>query len=89
MARLRKPISLIVQVFNSRTEGLSFNSTCRVFKISKNTLRDWEARLGASKEALFLYSLTHSFINLVIEGDELYTKVHENKPVEDHIVTHK
>lgn len=83
MAKLRKPISLIVKVFDARTEGMSFNATSRVFGISKNTLRDWEERLGESKKALLLYSLTQTFVSMIIEGDELYTKVYKNKPVED------
>lgn len=75
MAKLRKPISLIVQVFNARTEGMSFNATCRFFKISKNTLWDWEDRMSATKKALLLYSLAHTFVSMIIEGDELYTDV--------------
>ena len=30
-----------------------------------------------------LYSLTHNFLSQIIEGDELYTRVHENKPQEE------
>lgn len=32
---------------------------------------------------MFLYALAHSFIDQVIEGDELYTKVGKNVPVEE------
>ena len=39
---LRTPISLIWQVVNARTEGMSLNATCRVFGIAKNTLISWE-----------------------------------------------
>lgn len=81
--RLRKPISTIVQALKSRTEGMGFNATCRVFSISTHTLQDWENKLGASKDTLMLYSLTHEFISQIIEGDELYTRVHNNKPQED------
>jgi hypothetical protein len=31
------------------------------------------------QETLFLYALVHEFIKLVIEGDELYTKVKKNE----------
>jgi hypothetical protein len=30
-----------------------------------------------------LYALMHTFLTQVIEGDELYTKVEKNVPVED------
>jgi hypothetical protein len=35
------------------------------------------------KETLMLYALMHTFLTQVIEGDELYTKVGKNVPVED------
>ena len=35
---IRTSISTIWSVLNARTEGLSLNSTCRVFGIAKNTL---------------------------------------------------
>lgn len=31
------------------------------------------------QETLFLYALMHEFIKLVIEGDELYTKIKKNE----------
>jgi len=75
---LKKPISTIWQAINNRTEGLGFNATARVCGISKNTLLDWENRFANLYHVLFLYSLTHCFLQLVIEGDELYTKVKKN-----------
>jgi len=83
MELLRKPISLIVKVLIARTEGTSLNAACRIFGIAKNTLLLWENRMSPVKDALLIYSLSQSFISQVIEGDELYTKVYENKPVED------
>jgi transposase-like protein len=80
---LRKPVSLISRVLKSRSEGGSFNATCRIFDISKNTLLDWERRFSALKDILMVYVLLHTFINLIVEGDELYTKVNRNKPVEE------
>ena len=44
---LKKPISLIINVLKSRSEGMGFNAVCRVFEISKNTLLDWERRFAA------------------------------------------
>lgn len=80
---LRKPVILIVQVVKARTEGMAFNAACRTFEIAKNTLFHWEKRLANLKKTLFLFALVHEFLKLVIEGDELYTKVKKNVPVED------
>ncbi|EDN66593.1 conserved hypothetical protein [Beggiatoa sp. PS] len=74
---------MIAQVFEARTDGKGLNATCRVFKIAKNTLLDWEKKLSSLKNTFLLYALLHTFINQEIEGDELYTKVKKNVPVED------
>ncbi len=78
-----KPISLITQVLNARHEGMGVNAVCRVFNIAKNTLLNWERKFAGLQETLLLYSLMFTFLNQVIEGDEYYTKVEKNKPVED------
>lgn len=75
---LKTPISKIATVLKSRSEGMSFNSACRTFNIGTHTLQGWEIKFGNLKDTLMLYSLIHTFLNLVIEGDELYTKVHHN-----------
>lgn len=80
LAGIRKPISLIIQVMMSRTEGLGFNAACRTFEIAKNTLLDWEMKFSGIKQTLLLYALVHSFIKLTIEGDEVYTRVGKNVP---------
>ena len=80
---MRKPVSLIVMVVKARTEGMAFNGACRTFGIAKNTLINWEMRLASLKKTLFLFALVHEFLKLIIEGDELYTKVKKNVPVED------
>ena len=80
---IRKPLSLIQQVLNARTEGMGLNAATRVFPVSKNTLLDWERKFSKLKDPLFTYSLTHDFIQQEIEGDELYTKVKENKPAHE------
>jgi len=80
---LKKPISFIVQVLKSRSEGMGFNATCRVFEISKNTLLDWERRFANLKDSLMIYALLHTFLTQLIEGDEIYTKVGENVPAEE------
>ena len=78
LAGIRTPISQIVSVITARTEGLGLNATCRTFGIAKNTLIDWENRFGGLKQTLLLYALLHSFLSLVVEGDEVYTRVGKN-----------
>ncbi len=80
---LVKPISLIVLALKSRSEGTGVNATCRIFDIAKNTLLSWERKFADLKETLMLYALMFTFLDQVIEGDELYTKVGKNVPVED------
>lgn len=74
---------MVAKVLNARSEGLGFNATCRVFGIARNTLLDWERRFSDLKAVLMLYVLTHAFVSQVIEGDELYTRIHKNVPIEE------
>ena len=62
---------------------MSLNATVRTHNVSKKSVIDWERRLAALKPTLMLYSLLHEFIKQEIEGDELYTKVAQNKPPSD------
>ena len=82
LQNIRTPVSVIWKVLKSRTEGTSLNATCRVFDIAKNTLLDWERKFSNLYHTLLIYSMTHAFIQLVIEGDEFYTKVNKNVPAE-------
>ncbi len=75
---IKTPISKIATVLKARSEGMSFNSACRTFNVGTHTLQDWEIKFGHLKDTLMVYSLTHKFLDLVIEGDEIYTKVHHN-----------
>lgn len=77
---LRTPLSRIIMVLDAITEGLGINATSRTFKVSKNSIYDWLDRLASVKETLLLYALCHQFLQQIIEGDELYTRVHKNKP---------
>jgi len=77
---VQKSSEFIIQVLKARSEGLGFNATARVFGIARNTLRNWEKKIAQVKQELYLYSLINDFIKQEIEGDELYTKVHSNKP---------
>jgi hypothetical protein len=83
MAGIRKPIDFVIRVLTARTEGLSFNATCRTFAIAKHTLLDWEKKIRPIKNTLLIYSLSKNFISQIIEGDEAYTKVYKNAPPEE------
>ena len=77
---LKKPLSLVWNVLHARTEGMGVNATARTFGISTNTVRDWERRCADLQPVLFLYALVHQFLQVVLEGDEAYTKVEKNVP---------
>ena len=83
MAGLRTLLSRIQQILDALNDGLGVSATCRTFHVSKNTLRNWRERLSAVKDALLLHALCHQFLQQVIEGDELYTKVNSNQPPAD------
>jgi len=83
LAGVRKPVSLIVQVIKARTEGLGLNAASRTFNVAKNTILDWERRFAGIKETLLLYALLHQFLQLIIEGDEVYTRVEKNVPPDE------
>jgi len=77
---LKTPISTIAQVLEAINEGMGINAACRTFNTTKKSIKRWQKRLGSLKEVFLLYALCHQFLQLIIEGDELYTKVGENKP---------
>lgn len=79
IAGLRTPLSRVIEVLKSRSEGMGLNATARNHQVSKKSIIDWEGRLAELKPTLRLYALMHQFISLFIEGDELYTKVERNK----------
>lgn len=83
LAGLRTPLSRIQPILDTLNDGLGVNATCRSFRVSKNTLTDWHARLAGLKEELVLYAVCHQFLQQVVEGDELYTKVEKNVPAPD------
>lgn len=58
---LRTPVSIIWKVLSARTEGMSLNATCRVFKIAKKSLLSWEKKFQAcSIRYLSIQCHTHS-----------------------------
>lgn len=81
LAGLKTPLSRISTVVEAViNDGMGLNAACRTFHVGKNSIKRWLSRLGGLKETLLLYALCHQFIQLLIEGDELYTKLGENKP---------
>jgi hypothetical protein len=80
LAGLRTPLSRIQLILDALNEGMGVNAVCRTFQVSKNTLADWTSRLAGLKETLLLYALSHRFLQQLLEGDELYTKVNANVP---------
>jgi len=80
LAGLRTPLSRIQLILDALTEGMGLNAVCRTFQVSKNTIAIWTTRLAGLKETLMLYALSHRFLQQVIEGDEVYTKVNANVP---------
>lgn len=80
MEGLRTPASKIWKIIEARTEGLGLNAASRVFEISENTIVSLEKRFANLYRVLFVYTLVHSFLQLFIEGDEVYTKINKNLP---------
>ena len=79
LAGLRTPLSKIMMVIDALNDGMGLNAAVRTFKVAKNTIYDWLERVAELKEVLMLYSLCHQFLSQLVAGDELYTKVKENK----------
>ncbi len=59
---------------------MGLNAATRTFNFAKNTILSWERKFSDLHRVLFVYTLVHQFIDIVIEGDEAYTKVHHNVP---------
>lgn len=83
LENIKTPVSVISKVFTARSEGLAFNATCRTFKIGRDTLTRWEKKFAKLRTVLFIYSLIYTFLKQEIEGDEFYTKVGKNVPIEE------
>lgn len=80
MEGLKTPMSVIWTVIKARTDGMGLNAATRTFDFAKNTILSWERKFNGLHRVLFLYTLVHEFLELVIEGDEADTKVYQNVP---------
>ncbi len=63
---LKTPLTIISLVLEARTEGMSLNSVCRLFKVSKKSEIGWEKRFSATLKILNIYALIHSFMQTII-----------------------
>ena len=79
LADLKTPVSRISTVLEAINDGMGLNAACRTFRVGKNSINRWLGRLGGLRETLHLYALCHQFLEQWVEGDELYTKVNQNK----------
>ena len=50
MARLKTPISVIVQVLSALTEGVGSNAATRLYGVSKHSISRWQERLRGLKK---------------------------------------
>ena len=80
LAGLKTPVSRMALIAEAINDRMGLKAACRIFHVGKNSLKRWVSRLGDLKETLLLYTLCHQFIQQLVEGDELYAKVGENKP---------
>ncbi len=77
IASLKTPIAVIVQVLSALTEGTGINAGTRLYGVSKNSMYRWQERLSGFKKTLLLFALTNQFLQPMIEGDEMYTRVYK------------
>ncbi|WLE97885.1 MAG: IS1 family transposase [Candidatus Electrothrix communis] len=77
---LKTPVFRIIMILTALSEGLGINAATRVFSVGKNSIYRWQNRLSSLQQTLMLYSLCQQFIQLIVEGDELYTKIGKNVP---------
>jgi hypothetical protein len=68
MEGLKTPMSTIWLVIKSRTDGMGLNAATRTFEVAKNTILSWERKLSDLHRVLFLYTMVHQLIEVVIEG---------------------
>ncbi len=80
LAGLSTPLSKIREVIDALNEGMGINAASRTFRVSKTSIYTWMDKIADLKQILLLYALCHQFLSQLIEGDELYTKVNENRP---------
>ncbi len=78
MSRLRSSVDEVSMALKMRSEGLGLRASGRVMGRSHGTIRQWEARFAEQSDAWSPPAPNHCDVTL--EGDELYTKVGQNRP---------
>lgn len=78
MHRLQTEPLRIASALHARSEGVGLRATARLVKTSPRSVQRWEQRLAQRTEELE-DPLPATFTPF-IESDELYTKVHHNRP---------
>ena len=78
MARLRTSPEVVSAAINVRTEGLGVRATGRSFGKSHASIIRWERRLAEQGNDWSPPAPEGSEVTL--EGDEVYTRVGENRP---------
>jgi hypothetical protein len=77
MARLRAPVATVEMALNARHEGLGVRAAARVVGTSPSNITTWEERLSSHLAAWSPPAPEGG--EVTIEGDELYTRVGENR----------
>jgi hypothetical protein len=78
MARLRALSSVVATVLNSCTEEMGARATGRTFGKSHSAVLRWDDRLANQADAWSPPAPGNQEVTL--EGDEVYTRVGENRP---------
>ena len=78
MARLRTPVATVEMAVNARHEGLGVRAAGRVVGKSPSPITNWEKRLSTHLPDWSPSAPAGG--DVIIEGDELYTRVGENLP---------
>ena len=78
LAHIHKPVEQVERVLRMRSEGMGVRAAARVAEISHATVTLWEKRL-AQMESNWSPAAPEGS-DVTVEGDELYTRVGENRP---------
>ena len=82
MHRLRTPAGRIASALNARGEGRGLRATARLLRTTPKSVARWEARVARSFRGLEA-DLDPSAFSGLVEMDEMYTRVHHNRPPDE------
>lgn len=78
MHGLRSTESQVISAIHARTEGVGLRAAGRLVRKTHATVASWEAKMRAFGEQLDCR--VPADYNVILESDELYTKVNSNRP---------